>query len=76
MHALRELSGSIPVPSLSLKLILAVAICLSLLVRKTQNSSLRPKHLKLNMVVVEALDIQSLDGPSLVDSRFADFEMD
>lgn len=76
MQSLRQLSGFIPVPSLTLELILAVAICLLVLVRKTQNSPLRLKHLELNMVVVEALDIHSLDGPSLVNSRLADFEMD
>lgn len=75
MQSLSELFGFIPVTFLSLKVILAVAICLLVLVRKTPNSPLRLKDSGLNMVV-EAIDIQSLYGPSLVDSRSVYSEMD
>ena len=76
MQSLRELSGVIPVSSLSLKHVVGVVICLLVLVRKTQNSPLRLKPLELKIVVRAALDIPSLDRPSLIDPRFADFKMD
>jgi hypothetical protein len=76
MQSLRELSDFGSMSSLSLRIVLAVAICLWVLVRRAQNSPFRLKNLELNLVGVEALDIQSPDGPSLVHSRFAGFEMD